>query len=114
MGMPGSLPIGVAVVADPDEPPLPFADAAFDLATSRHPASVWWQEIARVIRPDSGSPTAQEVVCLLRKVIWCVPGFTVEKQHGRLLDLRGLIQGGDGPFIAHSTRHRIEARRTLH
>lgn len=44
-------PRGVVVVADPDEPPLPFADEAFDLVTSRHPASVWWAEIARVLRP---------------------------------------------------------------
>src|SRR5436309_14871785 len=44
-------PRGVVVVADPDEPPLPFAEAAFDLVLSRHPASVWWSEIARVLRP---------------------------------------------------------------
>ncbi|WP_344335582.1 methyltransferase domain-containing protein [Brevibacterium salitolerans] len=35
-------PRGVVVVADPDEPPLPFANDAFDLVTSRHPATVWW------------------------------------------------------------------------
>ena len=50
------------------------------------------------------------VVYLLRKVIWWVPGFTVEKHHGRLRDLHDRIQR-DGPFIAHSTRHLIEARR---
>ena len=33
-------PLGVVVVADPDEPPLPFADDSFDLVTSRHPATV--------------------------------------------------------------------------
>ncbi len=53
-------PRGVAVVADPDEPPLPFADAAFDLVTSRHPATIWWQEIARVLQPG-GSYLAQHV-----------------------------------------------------
>jgi SAM-dependent methyltransferase len=53
-------PRGVAVVADPDEPPLPFADAAFDLVTSRHPVTVWWAEIARVLRPG-GSYLAQHV-----------------------------------------------------
>ena len=31
-------PRGVVVVADPDEPPLPFADSAFDLVTSRTPS----------------------------------------------------------------------------
>ncbi|MEE4545344.1 class I SAM-dependent methyltransferase [Streptomyces sp. V4-01] len=44
-------PRGAVVVADSDEPPLPFADAAFDLVVSRHPVTVWWQEIARVLRP---------------------------------------------------------------
>ena len=53
-------PLGVVVVSDPDEPPLPFADAAFDLVTSRHPASVWWAQIARVLRPG-GSYFAQHV-----------------------------------------------------
>lgn len=41
-------PRGAVVVADPDESPLPFADAAFDLVTSTHPATVRWSEIARV------------------------------------------------------------------
>ena len=53
-------PRGVVVVADPDEPPLPFADAAFDLVTSRHPASLWWEEIARVLKPG-GTYLAQHV-----------------------------------------------------
>ncbi|WP_228001046.1 class I SAM-dependent methyltransferase [Nocardia australiensis] len=44
-------PLGVVVVADSDEPPLPFADASFDLVTSRHPVQAWWDEIARVLRP---------------------------------------------------------------
>jgi SAM-dependent methyltransferase len=44
-------PRGVVVVQDADEPPLPFAAAAFDLVTSRHPVTVWWDEIARVLRP---------------------------------------------------------------
>jgi SAM-dependent methyltransferase len=53
-------PLGAVVVADPDEPPLPFADGAFDLVTSRHPATVHWAEIARVLRPG-GSYFAQHV-----------------------------------------------------
>jgi SAM-dependent methyltransferase len=39
------------VVADPEEPPLPFADDAFDLVISRHPATVCWSKIARVVAP---------------------------------------------------------------
>jgi len=159
-------PRGVAVVADQDEPPLPFADSAFDLVTSRHPATIWWDEIARVLRPGGtylaqhvGPASAFEliefflgpqpearrgrhhddevlaaeaaglevvdlrtarlrieihdvaaVVYLLRKVIWWVPGFTVETYVDRLRDLHELIQA-EGPFIAHSTRHLIDARR---
>ncbi len=159
-------PRGVAVVADPDEPPLPFADEAFDLVTSRHPTTVWWDEIARVLLPGGtyfaqhvGPASAFEliefflgpqpearkgrdpeveaaaaraagldiidlhtaqlrieifdvaaVVYLLRKVIWWVPGFTVERYRDRLRELHDLIQA-EGPFIAHSTRHLFEARK---
>jgi SAM-dependent methyltransferase len=53
-------PRGVVVVADPDEPPLPFADGAFELVISRHPATIWWTEIARVLR-RGGSYLAQHV-----------------------------------------------------
>ncbi len=42
---------GAAVVADDDQPPLPFRSGVFDLVTSRHPVSTWWAEIARVLRP---------------------------------------------------------------
>jgi SAM-dependent methyltransferase len=53
-------PLGAVVVADPEEPPLPFADDAFDLVTSRHPATVCWSEIARVLAPG-GTYFAQHV-----------------------------------------------------
>lgn len=159
-------PRGVAVVADPDEPPLPFASCAFDLVTSRHPATVWWEEIARVLRPG-GTYLAQHVgpasvfelieyflgpqpearlerraddearaavaagldivdlreerlrieirdvgavVYLLRKVIWWVPGFSVDVYRARLRELHDSIQR-EGAFVAHSTRHLIEAKR---
>lgn len=159
-------PRGVVVVVDPDEPPLPFGDGAFDLVTSRHPATIWWGEIARVLQhggtyfaqhvgpgsvfeliefflgpqpaarrgrhPDYEVAAARAagleivdlrtarlrieifdvaaVVYLLRKVIWWVPGFTVDEYLPRLRDLHEQIQE-NGPFIAHSTRHLIEARR---
>lgn len=159
-------PRGVVVVADPDEPPLPFADRAFDLVTSRHPATIWWDEIARVLCPGGtyfaqhvgpasafeliefflgpqpearlGRDPAREsadakaagldivdvqtaslrielcdvaaVIYLLHKVIWWVPGFSVERFGDRLRELHQLIEA-EGPFIAHSTRHLIEARK---
>ncbi|MFE5299339.1 class I SAM-dependent methyltransferase [Streptomyces sp. NPDC056632] len=159
-------PRGVVVVADPDEPPLPFGDAAFDLVTSRHPATVWWDEIARVLRPggtylaqhvgpasvwelveyflgpqpeaarlrhpDDESAAARAagldvvdvrterlrmefhdvgaVIWFLRKVIWIVPGFTVEDRLPRLRELDARIRER-GPFVAHAARTLIEARR---
>lgn len=159
-------PLGAAVVADADEPPLPFADAAFDLVVSRHPVTVWWDEIARVLRPG-GTYLSQQVgpasvfelveyflgpqpearrsrhpddaraaavgaglevvdlrcerlrveffdigavVYFLRKVIWMIPGFTVERYRDRLRALHDRIES-EGPFVAHSTRFLIQARK---
>ncbi|WKG03088.1 class I SAM-dependent methyltransferase [Mycolicibacterium sp. HK-90] len=159
-------PRGVVVVADPDEPPLPFADAAFELVLSRHPVTVWWDEIARVLTPG-GTYLAQHVgpasvfeltefflgpqpearrardpetecaaartagldivdvraerlpmeffdigavVYFLRKVVWIVPGFTVDACRDQLVALHRQIEA-DGSFVAHSSRHLIEARR---
>ncbi|MFW6691566.1 class I SAM-dependent methyltransferase [Streptomyces sp. MAR4 CNX-425] len=53
-------PLGTVVVAAPDEPPLPFADGAFDLVVSRHPVEPYFGEIARVLRPG-GTYFAQHV-----------------------------------------------------
>ena len=159
-------PRGVVVVASPDEPPLPFAGDCFDLVSSRHPATVWWSEIARVLRtggryfaqhvgPDSNrelyefflGPTPADttgrhpdhearqarsaglvvdtvrserltveffdigaVVYFLRKVIWTVPDFTVERYRSRLFALHRQIRT-DGSFVAHSARTLIEARK---
>jgi SAM-dependent methyltransferase len=159
-------PRGVVVVATRDEPRLPFAEEAFDLVTSRHPTSVWWTEIARVLRPGGtyfaqhiGPATVSElveyfigpqpqawaqrepdvetaqaraagldivnvrmerlrmelfdvgaVIYFLRKVIWTVPGFTVDRYRERLRELHDRIEA-DGPFVAHSTRTLFEARK---
>ncbi|MEV0764468.1 class I SAM-dependent methyltransferase [Nocardia sp. NPDC050435] len=159
-------PLGAVVVADADEPPLPFADNAFDLVTSRHPVQAWWTEIARVLRPG-GSYLSQHVgpasvfelveyflglqpearakrhpedarraaeaaglevvdlraeqlrtefhdvgavVYFLRKVIWMVPGFTVEGYREQLRALHEQIQAR-GPFVATTARFLIEARK---
>lgn len=51
---------GAVLVADPDEPPLPFAGTAFELVASRHPATIRWSEIARVLAPG-GTYFAQHV-----------------------------------------------------
>ncbi|MET9535493.1 MULTISPECIES: class I SAM-dependent methyltransferase [unclassified Streptomyces] len=159
-------PLGAVVVADPDEPPLPFADGAFDLVVSRHPVKAHWQEIARVLAPG-GTYFSQEVgpasvfelveyflgpqpearkgrdpeaartaaraaglevvdlrleslrteffdigavIYFLRKVVWMVPGFTTEAYLPQLRALHERIEA-EGPFLAHTTRFLIEARK---
>ncbi|MEU0130091.1 MULTISPECIES: class I SAM-dependent methyltransferase [unclassified Streptomyces] len=160
-------PRGAVVVADADEPPLPFGDGAFDLVVSRHPVTTWWDEIARVLAPGGtyfsqqvgresvfelveyflGPRTPEErgardpecarraaeaaglevtdlraerlrvefldigaVVHFLRKVVWMVPGFTVDAYLPQLRTLHRLIEA-EGPFVAHSARFLIEARK---
>jgi SAM-dependent methyltransferase len=40
------------VFARDDRPTLPFGSETFDLVVSRHPVATWWDEIARVLRPN--------------------------------------------------------------
>ncbi|MEU9187853.1 class I SAM-dependent methyltransferase [Streptomyces sp. NPDC048484] len=50
------------------------------------------------------------VVHFLRKVVWMVPGFTVDQYRPQLLSLHERIEA-EGPFVAHSSRHLFEARK---
>ena len=50
------------------------------------------------------------VIYFLRKVVWTVPDFTVEGYRERLRELHERI-AADGPFVAHSTRVLVEARK---
>ncbi|WP_416518725.1 class I SAM-dependent methyltransferase [Streptomyces achromogenes] len=50
------------------------------------------------------------VVHFLRKVVWMVPGFTVEAHEARLRALHERIRN-EGPFVAHSTRHLFDLRK---
>lgn len=50
------------------------------------------------------------VVYFLRKVVWMVPGFTVEAHRETLRALHGQILA-DGPFQATTTRFLVEARK---
>jgi SAM-dependent methyltransferase len=50
------------------------------------------------------------VVVFLRKVIWIVPGFTVDRYRRHLAALHDRIQT-EGPFVAYSRRFLIEARK---
>jgi SAM-dependent methyltransferase len=157
-------PLGVAVVAHDEAEPLPFAANAFDLVVSRHPVAVWWDEVARVLRPGGryfsqqvGPRSVGEVtefflgpqqdggderepglarneaqaaglvvtdlraeslrtefrdvgamIYFLRKVIWIVPGFSVDAYRGRLRELHDQIER-TGPFLATTRRFLIEA-----
>jgi SAM-dependent methyltransferase len=50
------------------------------------------------------------VVYFLRKVLWTVPGFTVEGYRDRLASLHERILA-QGPFVSHAERFLIEARK---
>lgn len=50
------------------------------------------------------------VVWILRKCVWWVPDFTVARYEGALRQLDEQMRAGH-PFVAHSTRHLIDARR---
>ncbi|PGH45171.1 SAM-dependent methyltransferase [Micromonospora sp. WMMA1996] len=50
------------------------------------------------------------VVWFLRKVVWTVPGFTVDRYRAQLRRLDERIRA-EGPFVAHARRFLIEARR---
>ncbi len=158
-------PLGATVAEVDDTAGLPFPAESFDLVVSRHPATVRWDEIARVLRPagtylsqqvgagsnreltdfmmgpqpvsPSRSPQlavaeAQQaglvvtdlreqalrvtfsdvgaVVYFLRKVLWTVPGFTVDGYREQLARMHERIKSG-GPFVCHSRRFLIEAHK---
>ncbi|WP_406311255.1 methyltransferase domain-containing protein [Streptosporangium sp. NBC_01639] len=65
------------------------------------------------LRPESLRAVFHDVgamIYFLRKVIWTVPDFTVDRYRTELRALHDRIQT-DGPFIAHTTRFLIEARK---
>ncbi|WP_166996911.1 hypothetical protein [Paramicrobacterium fandaimingii] len=50
------------------------------------------------------------VVWILRKCVWWIPDFAVDRYRGALVELDKQLRSGR-PFVAHSTRHLIEAER---
>ncbi len=50
------------------------------------------------------------VVWVLRKCVWWVPEFSVDRYETKLRELDERMRAGE-PFVAHSTRHLIDARR---
>lgn len=63
------------------------------------------QQTLRVVFHDVGA-----VIYFLRKVIWTVPGFTVDGYRDRIFELHESIEG-TGSFVSHAQRFLIEARR---
>lgn len=63
------------------------------------------EQALRTVFNDVGA-----VVYFLRKVLWTVPGLTVEAYRDRLALLHERIQS-HGPFVAHAQRFLIEARK---
>jgi SAM-dependent methyltransferase len=61
-------------------------------------------ERLRVVFNDVGA-----VVYFLRKVIWTVPGFTIDAYRPQLLRLHQLIER-EGSFVSHARRLLVEAR----
>ncbi|KAG0377818.1 hypothetical protein BGX24_005371 [Mortierella sp. AD032] len=156
---------GIVVIVDHDRPPLPFANEVFDLVVSRHPITVCWEQVYRVLcpggtyfaqhvghrsgfevseffmgpqpdnmnrHPDTASAEAQaaglEVVQLkfertkmeffdvgaiihyLRKIIWLVPDFSIEKYGDKLKEMHEYILT-HGSFVSYSSRFLIVARK---
>jgi SAM-dependent methyltransferase len=93
--------------------PLPEADLAARLperaARSAGQAGLAVTDL-RVFRGPMEFYDVAAVVHFLRKVIWIVPGFTVDAYRDRLRALHDNIQA-NGPFIATTSRFLIEARR---
>jgi SAM-dependent methyltransferase len=65
------------------------------------------EQALRVVFNDIGA-----VIYFLRKVLWTVPGFTVERYRDRLLQLHEDIHS-NGPFVAHAQRFLIEAKKPI-
>ncbi len=162
-------PRGVEVHEVTQGGPLPFADASFELVTSRHPINPDWAEISRILQPGGhyfaqhvGGESARAlsefflgplpdevsgrdpeverqaaeragltiadlrtvrcrmeffdvgaVVWILRRCVWWLPDFSVNRYRDDLVRMDQLIRD-TGSFEAHATRHLIDAVRWRH
>ncbi|MGW5425902.1 methyltransferase domain-containing protein [Streptomyces sp. NPDC004059] len=94
----GPLPKEVRSARDPERE---RADAE---AAGLEVAGLWAERLRMEFRDIAA------VVHFLRKVVWMVPGFTVEAYEPQLCALHERIEK-EGPFVAHSTRHLFDVRR---
>lgn len=98
--------LSVALMGPFEANPLRTPTAAVDAATAAGLEVVELREHScRVTFDDIAG-----VVYFLRKVIWTVPGFSVDRYGKQLRALHDRIVS-EGPFVAHSQRFLIEARK---
>jgi SAM-dependent methyltransferase len=92
--------------------PLPDADRWRRPENARAEAERYGLEVVdlRTIRLRAEFYDIGAIVYVLRKCVWWVPGFTVQRYQNSLHQLHQRITS-DGPFVAHASRFLIEARR---
>ena len=94
--------------------PLPDADRWRRPEDARAAAERCGLEVVQLqtVRLRAELADVGAIVYLLRKCVWWVPGFTVERYRDTLHRLHDEMTGGR-PFVAHASRFLIEARRPL-
>ena len=92
--------------------PLPEARRARDPRTEAEDADKAGLEVTQVqtARCRMEFYDVGAIVWTLRKCVWWVPDFAVDRYEGRLRAMHASMRDGE-PFVAHSTRTLIEARR---
>jgi SAM-dependent methyltransferase len=92
--------------------PLPDADRWRRPQDARAAATACGLEVVdlRSVRLRAEFYDVGAIVHVLRTCIWWVPDFSVERYRDTLRELHQKITA-DGPFVAHSSRFLIEARR---
>jgi SAM-dependent methyltransferase len=93
--------------------PLPDADLWRRPEDARAAAERCGLEVVdlRTVRLRAEFHDIGAIVYVLRKCVWWVPGFTVERYRHTLRRLHRQLTS-DGPFVAHASRFLIEARQT--
>lgn len=94
--------------------PLPEARQARDPARERAAAEAAGLQIAdlRTARLRMEFFDVGAIVWILRKCVWWVPDFSVATYQEELRELDARLRAGES-FVAHSTRHLIEATKPL-
>jgi hypothetical protein len=91
--------------------PLPGADRWRRPEDARSAAEQCGLEVVdlRTVRLRAQFDDIGSIVYILRKCVWWVPGFSVERYRDTLRQLHQRITD-EGPFVAYASRFLIEAR----